>query len=120
MGLFTTYPVSLNGRNFVYRGQQFDPKSTIGVFVEPASAMEAESRLNVKHDESGANARRRLLQHVISAEKADGTFARIIVNFTVSYDKNHSETDVSNAISVVVDAVSDAAFSAGFIDGLIE
>lgn len=119
MGLFTD-PVTLDTDHvFSYNGQDTtDKKSTVGVYIEPAAAIADESKLVVKHDNSGS-VPRHLLQRTIKkvpAASADGELKRVTVNVTIVADELFTDTEVSNETDIIFDAVAQA----GVIKSLLQ
>lgn len=113
MGLFTD-PVTLDTDHiFNYNGQDTtDKKAVVGVYIEPAATIAAESKLVVKHDNSGS-VPRHLLQRSTKkapAANADGTLKRITVNFTIVADSEFTDTEVSAETAILIDAVQEANF----------
>lgn len=112
MGLFTD-PVTLDTDHaFQFRGQEYDKKASVGVYVEAAAAISEKSLLTVKHDSSGASARH-LLQRTVSrvpAADADENLRRITINFTIVADPLFTDVEVSEEVDILVDAIGEANF----------
>lgn len=87
-------------------------------WIESAAASSIDSKLMIKHDESAASVRRRLLQYRFNALILDGvTYKPITTNFTVTYHPEHTDTQVSVGIDVVQAALAIAGFNAAFLEG---
>lgn len=109
MGLFTS-PVTLDTNHiFTYRGQEYDKKAIVGVYVEPAAALAAESKLVVKHDPNGAVPRHLLQRSIKRTPSADSTagLRRITINLTVVADPLFTDTEVSEEFAIMVDALGE-------------
>lgn len=108
MGLFTNPIVLDTDHSFSFRGQEYDKKSTVGVYVEPAAALAAESSLIVKHDRSGAVARHLLQRSIKRTPAADTTagLKRITLNFTVTADPLFSDTEVAEEFAIIKAALN--------------
>lgn len=110
MGLFTN-PVTLDTNHiFSFRGQEYDKKAIVGVYVEPAAALSAESKLVVKHDPSGAVNRHLLQRSIKRTPSADSTagLRRITLNFTVVADPLFTDAEVAEEFAILVDALGEA------------
>lgn len=110
MGLFTDPLVLDTDHTFSFRGQEFDKKSIVGVYVEPAAALAAESKLVVKHDQGGAASRHLLQRTIKRIPTADSTagLRRITMNFTVVADPLFSEAECLEEFAIIVDALGEA------------
>lgn len=119
--LFTS-PITLNDGTadhiFSFHGQKMDPKSFIGVWKEYAADVSAASSITVKHDESSASLRRRLVQRTVNVVVDETIGSKpITVNFTVLYHPNHATADVLKQIAIMKDGLAEATFPANFLQG---
>lgn len=126
MGLFTNPVVLTDGvdvtRNFSFRAQRADQKSTVGDYIEDSSQpIAAESLLVVKHDSKGTP--RHLLQRSINrrpaAWAATEPLARITANFTLTADKAFTAAELQTEVNILIDAMQEANFVNNFLSGLI-
>lgn len=110
MGLFTNPVVLDTNHTFSFRGQEFDKKAIVGIYVEPAAALAAESALTVKHDKSGAVTRHLLQRTIKRTPSADSTagLKRITVNFTITADPLFSDTEVAEEVAIMKSALNAA------------
>jgi hypothetical protein len=123
MSLFTD-PVTLNDGSsdhiFNTRNQITGLKSgQFGrVWIESAAAAAVASLVTVKHDESSATLRRRLVQYKYNATITDGvTYKPITANFSVIAHPEHTDAQVTVACGVIEAALAVAGFAAAFNEG---
>lgn len=121
MPLFSN-PVTLNDgnvdRTFAFRAQIADEKSIIGEWVEPAAALELNSKLTIKHDERSPTVRRRLVQR--RAMLSIGTETKpITINFTVTHHPNHTLSQINAEAALLRDALAETNFLSGLLHGYI-
>jgi hypothetical protein len=89
------------------------------LWIESAAAQAVSSKMTVKHDESSATVRRRLLQYKYNATIADDeTYKPITVNLSLANHPEHTDAQVTVALGVIRDALAEAGFDAAFNDGL--
>jgi hypothetical protein len=123
MGLFTN-PVTLNDGTadhiFSWKNQINDSQGAIvGVYIEDAADLSAESKLTVKHDEKSSTVRRRLLQRSVLKALPSGELARITINLTATYNVEHTIAQIEPEVGIVVDATAETDFVDSFCKGHI-
>jgi hypothetical protein len=123
MSLFTD-PVTLNDGSadhiFNTRNQITGLKSgQFGrVWIESAAAAAVASLFTVKHDESSATLRRRLIQYKYNALIADGvTYKPITGNYSVINHPEHTDAQIAVVCGVIEAALAVAGFAAAFNEG---
>lgn len=90
------------------------------IWIESAAAAAVDTKLMVKHDESAASVRRRLLQCKMNALLTDGvTYKPITGNFSVICHPEHTDDQVEVVISLIEAALGVAGFAAAFNEGQI-
>ena len=119
MGLFTSL-VFNNGTNhtFVDIGQLPDPKAIVRKYVESGVNQSLKSVFLVKHDVSSKTVRRSLLQRTMMVAGSDGVLYPITVNFTVTCNQKHADSDVVLQQKLLASAVADVSFHANFAAGI--
>jgi len=124
MSLFTD-PVTLNDGTddhiFAKRNDLTGMKtgSYGSLWIESAAAQAVSSKMTVKHDESSATVRRRLLQYKYNALIADGvTYKPITINVSSAGHPEHTDAQFTVALGIVRAALAKAGFDAAFNDGL--
>lgn len=121
MGLFSNPVVLTDGvdvtRNFSFRAQRADTKSTVGDYIEDASQpIAAESLLVVKHDTR--NIPRHLLQRTIKkvpASEPTGPRKQVTVNFTITADPAFTDAEIQTEVNILVDAIQEVGFVLGML-----
>lgn len=121
MGLFTD-PVTLDtDRIFNYKGQEYDKRSAVGVYYEPAADIAAQSELVIKHDENGSVPRHLFQRSImrVPAAAADGVLRRITVNVTVVADSLFTETEVQDEVDISVSGIAQTGFVKSLLQGAL-
>jgi len=121
MPLFTN-PVTLNNgadHIFAFKSQIPDNRAIVGLWVEPAAPLADASQIIIKHDETSATVRRRLLQRKVLRTTTSRGLRPITVNLTVAYDVEHTLANIEAEILLVKDALVEANFYSNFLNGYI-
>jgi hypothetical protein len=123
MSLFTS-PVTLNdgSADHIFNSRNEITGLKTGQFgrlwIESAAAAAIASFLTVKHDESAAAVRRRLLQYKYNALIADGvTYKPITINVSAINHPEHTDAQLEVAFGVIKAGLAVVGFTAAFNEG---
>lgn len=125
MGLFSNPVVLTDGvdatRNFSFRAQRADTKSTVGDYIEDSSQpIAAESLLVVKHDTRSVP--RHLLQRSIKrvpTSATDGVRKQITANLTITADAAFTDAEIQTEVNILIDAAQESGFVLGMLSSKI-
>lgn len=122
MSLWTspvTFTVNTLARIFSFRAQLPSDNSVVGEWIEPAGNLAYSPKIVVKHDSSNKKVKRSLLQYTVKQPVVDLSLKPLTVNFTIIADKEHTASQIDEALELMAVAVTSQSFRDAFIRGEI-